>query len=148
MESYAYEKTSSQRRTVLVVCQMQCHRKVLFFIHHAESSARYLREAITDSVRKRPSSTRIYPYTGRLRYAMSSLLQLLERSHPLSCSRCRTDDVVHPQQQLGRFTRTANNCSLELVSLNDTQLAHIRDTATRTHQIQSAGRHARVMALP
>lgn len=56
--------------------------------------------------------------------------------HPLPLPRRRPNNIIHPQQQLRRFTRTADHRSLQLETLHYAQLSHIRDPASRCHQIQ------------
>jgi hypothetical protein len=57
--------------------------------------------------------------------------------HTLSPPRGSADDVVYTQQELSGLASTAHNSMLKLVSLNNTQLAHICDTATGGQQVET-----------
>jgi hypothetical protein len=64
-------------------------------------------------------------------------LKLFNTLHTLSPPRGSADDVVYTQQELGSLAGTAHNSVLKLVSLNNTQLAHICDTATGGQQVKT-----------
>jgi hypothetical protein len=67
--------------------------------------------------------------------------------HTLSLPGSGTDDVVHTQKELGSLRRRVDHRTLELVALNDAQLAHVGNSTTGGHQVESRAAHAVVDGL-
>ena len=57
--------------------------------------------------------------------------------HPLPPPRRRPYNIINPQQHLRRLTRTRHHRPLQLKTLHNPPLPHIRDPAPGRHQIQA-----------
>jgi hypothetical protein len=67
--------------------------------------------------------------------------------HTLSLSGSGTDDVVHAQKELSSLRGGVDHRALELVALDNAELAHVGNSATRGHQVESRAAHAVVDGL-